>query len=53
VNIVRFTVKDTIEQRIVSLQEKKKKIAEGALGTGRFTNVGRLTLDDLKYLFQS
>jgi SNF2 family DNA or RNA helicase len=52
VKVVRITVRDTIEQKILSLQEKKRKLAEGALGTSSLQNLGRLTLDDLKFLFR-
>jgi SNF2 family DNA or RNA helicase len=44
-------LQNTIEKRILSLQDKKRKLAEGALGTGNLANLGRLTLDDLKFLF--
>eukprot|EP01087_Luapelamoeba_hula_P015482 TRINITY_DN4635_c0_g1_i1.p1 TRINITY_DN4635_c0_g1~~TRINITY_DN4635_c0_g1_i1.p1 ORF type:complete len:1320 (-),score=276.81 TRINITY_DN4635_c0_g1_i1:92-4051(-) len=48
--VYRLTIKNTVEARIKELQQKKKEIAEGALGTGAVTNT-KLTLDDLKLLF--
>ncbi|CAG8470526.1 17808_t:CDS:10, partial [Cetraspora pellucida] len=40
--IKRLTIKDTIEDRILILQEKKRELAAGALGEGSI-KVGRLT----------
>jgi len=52
VNVVRFTIQNTVEDRILLLQEKKKLIADGALGEGAFDNLSKLSLDDLKFLFK-
>ncbi|CAN6457648.1 unnamed protein product [Victoria cruziana] len=50
--VTRLTVKDTVEDRILALQEKKRVMVASAFGEdergGRQT---RLTEDDLKYLF--
>ncbi|KAA8515310.1 hypothetical protein F0562_018460 [Nyssa sinensis] len=52
VTVLRLTVKDTVEDRILALQEKKREMVASAFGEdemgGRET---RLTVDDLKYLF--
>ncbi|CAN1221885.1 Helicase-like transcription factor CHR28 [Linum grandiflorum] len=52
VTVFRLTVKDTIEDRILALQEKKREMVASAFGEdvdgGRQT---RLTEEDLKYLF--
>ncbi|XP_031488009.1 helicase-like transcription factor CHR28 isoform X2 [Nymphaea colorata] len=52
VSVTRLTVKDTVEDRILALQEKKRVMVAAAFGEdergGRQT---RLTEDDLKYLF--
>ncbi|CAG8523822.1 7110_t:CDS:10 [Acaulospora morrowiae] len=49
--VKRLTIKESIEDRILVLQEKKRQLAAGALGEGDL-RVGRLTLDDLIYLFR-
>nr|XP_043623505.1 helicase-like transcription factor CHR28 [Erigeron canadensis] len=52
VSVLRFTVKDTVEDRILALQQKKRSMVASAFGedeTG--TSRTRLTVDDLKYLF--
>lgn len=52
VTVLRLTVKDTVEDRILALQQKKRTMVASAFGedgtSGRQT---RLTVDDLKYLF--
>nr|DAD32828.1 TPA_asm: hypothetical protein HUJ06_011679 [Nelumbo nucifera] len=52
VTVSRLTVKDTVEDRILALQEEKRKMVASALGedlTGG--SATRLTVDDLRYLF--
>ncbi|CAO2043836.1 unnamed protein product [Urochloa humidicola] len=53
VTVSRLTVKDTVEDRILSLQEGKKKMIQSALGEDQSggTAATRLTVEDLKYLF--
>ncbi|CAL1397893.1 unnamed protein product [Linum trigynum] len=52
VNVLRLTVKDTVEDRILALQQKKRQMVASAFGEdangGRQT---RLTEEDLRYLF--
>ncbi|XP_048231086.1 helicase-like transcription factor CHR28 isoform X2 [Ricinus communis] len=52
VTVFRLTVKDTVEDRILALQQKKREMVASAFGEdetgGRQT---RLTVEDLKYLF--
>ncbi|XP_055379370.1 transcription termination factor 2 [Condylostylus longicornis] len=50
VYIYKFMVKDTIEERIKRLQDKKLEIANGVL-TGVGSQGSKLTMDDLKGLF--
>uniref|UniRef100_A0A7I4BII7 SNF2 family DNA-dependent ATPase n=1 Tax=Physcomitrium patens TaxID=3218 RepID=A0A7I4BII7_PHYPA len=53
VNVSRFTVKNTIEDRILALQERKRQIVASAFGEndgGEQKN--RLTVEDLRYLFR-
>lgn len=52
VTVSRLTIKDTVEDRILALQEEKRKMVASAFGedqSGR--SVPRLTPDDLRYLF--
>lgn len=49
VNIYRLTVANTVEERILELQEHKRELAENALAGGKMS--ARLTLNDLKKLF--
>ncbi|KAL5982995.1 hypothetical protein ACLOJK_017075 [Asimina triloba] len=52
VNVSRLTIKDTVEDRILALQEEKRKMVSSAFGedqNGSFTT--RLTVEDLRYLF--
>jgi SNF2 family DNA or RNA helicase len=51
VQVYRILVKDTVEDRIVDLQEKKREIVEAALDEGGSRSVGRLTQNELMYLF--
>ncbi|XP_015159086.1 ATP-dependent helicase rhp16-like [Solanum tuberosum] len=50
VKIVRFVMENTIEERILELQEKKKLLFEGTVG-GSSEALGKLTTEDLKSLF--
>ncbi|XP_028072570.1 helicase-like transcription factor CHR28 [Camellia sinensis] len=52
VTVLRLTVKDTVEDRILALQQKKREMVASAFGedeTGSCQT--RLTVEDLKYLF--
>lgn len=52
VHVTRITVEGTIEDRILELQEKKKVLAEAALGEGDYKNtVNKLTVRELYDLF--
>ncbi|KAM7261686.1 hypothetical protein ACFE04_020763 [Oxalis oulophora] len=52
VTVLRLTVKDTVEDRILSLQEDKRKMVASAFGEEQSGGSGtRLTADDLKFLF--
>ncbi|KAH0671284.1 hypothetical protein KY289_025777 [Solanum tuberosum] len=48
--IVRFVIQNTIEERILELQEKKKLLFEGTVG-GASEALEKLTEADLKFLF--
>ncbi|KAL8257993.1 hypothetical protein R6Q59_030034 [Mikania micrantha] len=52
VTVSRLTVKDTVEDRILALQEEKRKLVASAFGEDQGgTSAARLTAEDLKYLF--
>ncbi|RDX68508.1 Helicase-like transcription factor CHR28, partial [Mucuna pruriens] len=52
VTVLRLTVRDTVEDRILALQQKKRKMVASAFGEdGSGDRQSRLTVDDLKYLF--
>lgn len=47
----RFVIKDTVEERILQLQEKKHLVFEGTVGDSPDA-MSKLTEEDLKFLFQ-
>ncbi|KAL2980382.1 hypothetical protein AAZX31_13G226400 [Glycine max] len=52
VTVLRLTVRDTVEDRILALQQKKRTMVASAFGEdGTGGRQSRLTVDDLKYLF--
>uniref|UniRef100_A0A7N0TPX8 Helicase-like transcription factor CHR28 n=1 Tax=Kalanchoe fedtschenkoi TaxID=63787 RepID=A0A7N0TPX8_KALFE len=55
VTVSRLTIKDTVEDRILALQEEKRKMVSSAFGDGQDRSGGaatRLTFEDLTYLFR-
>ncbi|KAF2284940.1 hypothetical protein GH714_032721 [Hevea brasiliensis] len=50
IRIVRFIIENTIEERILQLQEKKELVFEGTVG-GSSEALGKLTEADLRFLF--
>jgi len=51
VKVYRILVKDTVEDRILELQQKKRDIIDAAMDEGQAKNLGRLSTRDLLYLF--
>lgn len=51
VQVYRILTKETVEDRIVALQERKKEMVEAALDEGESRKIGRLSTSELKYLF--
>jgi len=47
----RFIIEDTIEERILKLQEKKRLVFDGTIG-GDAASMAKLTVDDMRFLFQ-
>ncbi|CAL1407082.1 unnamed protein product [Linum trigynum] len=50
IRIVRFIIENTVEERILQLQEKKELVFEGTVG-GSSEALGKLTEADLRFLF--
>lgn len=53
VQVHRILVPNTVEDRIVALQEKKRALIEGALDEQASQNIGRLGTRELAFLFVS
>ncbi|WCJ38974.1 SNF2 domain-containing protein / helicase domain-containing protein / zinc finger protein-related [Euphorbia peplus] len=52
VTVTRLTIKDTVEDRILALQEEKRRMVASAFGEDHSGgSATRLTVEDLKYLF--
>ncbi|CAL9778685.1 unnamed protein product [Musa acuminata subsp. burmannicoides] len=51
IRIVRFVIEDTIEERILKLQEKKELVFQGTIGHCSEA-ITKLTEEDLRFLFQ-
>ena len=51
VTAIRFITKDSIEERMLQLQEKKKLVFEGTIDSSAAA-LSQLTIDDLKFLFR-
>jgi len=52
VEVVRFTVANSVEQKMVALQQKKAQLADDILSTDRRRkNANRLGLAELKLMF--
>lgn len=51
VQVHRLLVKETVEDRIAALQEKKREFVDAALDEGESKQLGRLSQKDLQYLF--
>ncbi|XP_057462805.1 helicase-like transcription factor CHR28 [Actinidia eriantha] len=53
VTVLRLTVKDTVEDRILALQQKKREMVASAFGEDESgSRQTRLTVEDLEYLFR-
>ncbi|CAN8245081.1 unnamed protein product [Cochlearia groenlandica] len=54
VSVVRFTVEDTVEDRILALQQKKRMMVASAFGEDeKGSRQSHLTVEDLSYLFMA
>ena len=52
IKAVRFVVRNTVEERILRLQDKKRLVFEGTVG-GDAVALSQLSEDDLRFLFQN
>ncbi|KAF8700630.1 hypothetical protein HU200_033975 [Digitaria exilis] len=53
VTVSRLTIKDTVEDRILALQEEKRAMVSSAFGEDKSGgHATRLTVEDLRYLFK-
>ncbi|TWU75136.1 hypothetical protein ED733_002905 [Metarhizium rileyi] len=53
VEVYRILTQETVEDRIVALQNKKKEIVEAALDETESMKIGRLGVSELKFLFNA
>ncbi|KAG5950986.1 hypothetical protein E4U53_004047 [Claviceps sorghi] len=53
VQVYRILTQETVEDRIVQLQERKKEIVEAALDETESMKIGRLNVNELKFLFNT
>ncbi|WVR05014.1 hypothetical protein IAU60_002026 [Kwoniella sp. DSM 27419] len=51
VHVHRLVIRDTVEQRIMALQDAKQALSDGAMGEGAGGRLGRLSVRDLMRLF--
>ncbi|KAF7289976.1 SNF2 superfamily protein [Mycena indigotica] len=51
VTVRRLVIQNTVEDRILALQERKQNLADGSLGEGKGKKLGRLTVKELANLF--
>lgn len=51
VKVHRLLVQETVEDRIINIQEQKRQFVDAALDEGESKQLGRLSLKDLQYLF--
>ncbi|KAI0342316.1 hypothetical protein BDW22DRAFT_1395176 [Trametopsis cervina] len=51
VDVQRLVIADTVEDRILALQERKKTLADGALGDIEKAKLGRLSVRELANIF--
>ncbi|KAI4165917.1 MAG: hypothetical protein LQ342_000348 [Letrouitia transgressa] len=52
VHVHRILIQETVEDRILALQEKKRELIESALDEKASANIGRLGTRELAFLFQ-
>jgi len=51
VTVERLVIEDTVEDRLLEIQRQKGLLADGAMGEGAISKVGRLTVENIRRLF--
>ncbi|KAF8633893.1 hypothetical protein AX15_001196 [Amanita polypyramis BW_CC] len=51
VNVEKLVISNTVEDRILQLQQRKQQLADGSLGEGSGKKIGRLSVRELANLF--
>lgn len=51
VSVHRLTINNTVEQRMLDIQNRKQLLADASLGEGSGKKIGKLTVADLANLF--
>ncbi|WBW71989.1 DNA translocase/ SUMO-targeted ubiquitin ligase E3 [Schizosaccharomyces osmophilus] len=51
VNVLKITVNNTVEERVLALQEKKRELIDSALGEKGLREISRLNTKELAFLF--
>ncbi|KAF8804469.1 hypothetical protein BYT27DRAFT_7243611 [Phlegmacium glaucopus] len=51
VHVQRVVIADSVEDRILTMQERKQTLADGSLGEGSGKKIGKLTVEQLANLF--
>ncbi|EPX71167.1 ATP-dependent DNA helicase [Schizosaccharomyces octosporus yFS286] len=51
VNVLKITVNNTVEERVIALQEKKRELIDSALGEKGLREISRLNTKELAFLF--
>jgi SNF2 family DNA or RNA helicase len=49
--VERLVIENTVEDRILALQERKQSLADGSFGEGTGKKIGRLSVRELASLF--
>ncbi|RDB16047.1 putative ATP-dependent helicase C23E6.02 [Hypsizygus marmoreus] len=49
--VQRLVISDTVEDRVLAMQERKQQLADGSLGEGTGKKIGRLSVKELANLF--
>jgi SNF2 family DNA or RNA helicase len=49
--VERLVIADSVEDRLLEIQQKKGLLADGAMGEGTVSKIGRLTVDNIRRLF--
>jgi hypothetical protein len=50
--VYKITIKDSVEERILKLQNQKRELAKAAIGDGGNAKAGKLSMKDILSLFK-